>query len=238
MFDGHDELLLNGLVENVHERDGIGLHLEHELLDACNEVIIAEIGGNADDKTHDRGDHGDIHTARKQPEVDGTACGRHVHERADHAEHRAEETDHRSAAGDSGQERQTVFELGNLQIGDVLDGGLHVAHGPPDAPDALLYHAGDGGIGLAAQAHGDGNLAVGNVIADAVHEIHVEDRSAADGQKTLDEDENRHAAQHQQGPHQPTALDEQGPQPHAGLLTDGRRPGSLQKTNHNVVKFI
>ena len=70
MFNCHSALFLNGLIQDVHEGDRVGLHLEDQLLDACHEVVVAEIGRDADDKTADRGDHRHVHAAGQQAQVD------------------------------------------------------------------------------------------------------------------------------------------------------------------------
>ena len=99
VFDCHNRLSLNGLIQNIHKCDGIGLHLEHQLFDASDQIVVAEIGRNTDQQTHHGRHHRDIHTARQQSEIDRSARSGHIHESLHHAEHSTEETDHRRTAG-------------------------------------------------------------------------------------------------------------------------------------------
>ena len=170
----------------------------------------------------------------------GTAAKRagarsgHIHKSLHHADHRTEKTDHRGAAGDGRQDRQVGFELRHFEVRHVLDGRLHVTHRTTDPADTLFDHTGDRRIGLAAKIDRSSDLAVQNIISDAVHEIHIELRRLTDRHEALHEDKDRESSQNQQNPHQPSAAHKQLPKSHAGLLRDNDRICGLQQTNHNL----
>lgn len=132
------------------------------------------------------------------------------------------------------QDRQVGFELRHFEVRHVLDGRLHVAHRTTDPADTLFDHTGDRRIGLAAKIDRSSDLAVQNIITDAVHEIHIELRRLADRHEALHEDKDRESSQNQQNPHQPSAAHKQLPKSHAGLLRDNDRICGLQQTNHNL----
>ena len=105
----------------------------------------------------------------------------HVQEHLHHAEYRSQESQHRSSTRDGGQGTEVLLQVVNLQLADVLDGNADVLQVFADAADALVQHAGHGGIGRLAEVSSAVKTALPDVIPDFVHEIRADLFGLGDG---------------------------------------------------------
>ena len=195
------------LGKHVHQRDGLALHLEYDIVDAGCEPVVAEVGDDADEQAAHGGHHGGVDTSGEEGDVDVAAGRGHVVEGLDHTDYGTEESDHRGASGHCGEHRKPFLKLGYLDVGHVLDCGLDVGQGIALALESFLDEAGDGRGVLTAEADGRGGLSGPDELADVGHEVRVELSCLADGPETVAEDVDGYDGQDQEYDHQPSSGD-------------------------------
>ena len=193
--------------EDVHQLDGLALHLEYDVVDACGKPVVAEVGYDADEQTAYGGYHGGVDTAGEECDVDVAAGRGHVVEGLDHSDYGPEESDHRGSTCHCGEHRQSFFEFCNLDVGHVLDCCLDVGQGIALALEAFLDETCHGGGCLTAKADGRGCLAGADKLADIVHEVGNGLGGLADGPPAAANDIDGDNGQDQKYDHQPSSGD-------------------------------
>ena len=191
--------------DDVDELHRGALHLVHQVGDLGGEPVVAEVGDDAHDETAHGGEHRGVDAVAEEGDVDVVAGLGHVEEGLDHTEHGAEEADHRGAAGDGGEDRETLLEAGDLDVAGVLDGGLDVGHRTAEAVDAGFDHPGDRIVILAAKGHGRLGLARFHVVADVVHEVRVDLGGLVQGPELPSDDVDGDDRENEENPHQRSA---------------------------------
>ena len=106
----------------------------------------------------------------------------------DHAKNRSEESEHRGDTGDGTQYVHVVLHLVDFELGHVFDGSFDLLHRFPEAHQALLDHAGHRGVGVFTERLGGIDVAIVHVVADLIHEVHVDLGILLDGEIPFEED--------------------------------------------------